>query len=505
MFNRSNEKNLLRRSLKLANVMTIIVYVIAVLASTLTFVSKKSDLVGVRELVILFLSIIPTLFVFVLSRKIINELIMYLSILATFLLYFVCAYTLRENPNIFIIFYALMTTSLLFIKKKAVIFSTVFVAFALTYFTFVIPVDVPPERLFGVVLIRYVVCFQLSIISLFCAHSIYSTMVISFTKEKEAKDLSANLKETLSDVAKVSEDIFNSSRELLENEMSLSALMSEVASSTEEIAEGMEHASSSINKINNSGQEIGVSLFELSGETERISQSAKEVEKRALSVQQDSESSRDNAISLYNNIQDQVLNSIDQTNVVEEISDLSSNIANIAEQINLLALNASIEAARAGEQGKGFAVVANEVRQLASDSTITASQIQKSIEKIQVSISNLVSSSSNLLKFINEDIIKDYDKMVGIGKHYKSDSDAIAILVGKITGNVKSISEHVSGINKSISETAININSSAQASKEITVRSETSEKLRTALNRISQTMNEKSGQLNLLIEKYMDK
>jgi methyl-accepting chemotaxis protein len=220
--------------------------------------------------------------------------------------------------------------------------------------------------------------------------------------------------------------------------------------------------------------EIRAEMSNLSATIEEIAATADQVERtseQAVQAAEDGQRSASSAIDVMEDIEGSAeaigtsVSSLQEH--TEEIDEVVEVINNIAEQTNMLALNASIEAARAGEAGDGFAVVADEVKSLAEESQEQADRIETMIRDIQSEIDSTVGNVETTTENIDtgidrvEDAMAQLDEIVGVVedaaagiKEVATATDAQAGTADEIATMIDQAAERINEINEEIDDVA---------------------------------------------------
>ena len=237
--------------------------------------------------------------------------------------------------------------------------------------------------------------------------------------------------------------------------------VSDTSATMEELAASMEEVSVTIDDITARMGEVKDNVSSIAEQTNQSFTYVGQLKEKANTMKQRAVESKLNTNEMVEKINHSLGEAIENSRQVDQINQLTGHILEIASQTNLLALNASIEAARAGEAGSGFAVVAEEIRVLADNSRKTANDIKEISGSVTEAVSNLANHATEMLDYVNQKILQDYDIVVNFNDQYAVDSNNINDRMLTLQQNtealnqvVTQIADAVSGVRTTIEESA---------------------------------------------------
>ncbi|SKA56361.1 methyl-accepting chemotaxis protein [Photobacterium toruni] len=253
---------------------------------------------------------------------------------------------------------------------------------------------------------------------------------------EEIRALVHQLTSSIDEVSTVSQQSSVGMQEQQNQVTLIAAAMEQMQISVAEVAGNTDHSSLSARDINNSVKE---SISEVAYTISQIETAATEIQK---------------AGEIVNLLEKESIN----INMVVDV------IRSIADQTNLLALNAAIEAARAGEQGRGFAVVADEVRTLAGRTQDSTAEIISIIEKLQLSVNSAKDITQNSEKLINECVENSHqtgEAIKGIGLQVNGMSE-LSFQIANACNEQDSVTEALGENIENISNSSIDVANGAK-------------------------------------------
>lgn len=271
-----------------------------------------------------------------------------------------------------------------------------------------------------------------------------------------------------------SDRINNVVSEVLKRAKTSNKSTKDLSSLTGALSAAIQKVASNASIINSSAADIKRDVNDTAEECGAITKYSIAMKARAKDMEQSAQTNMEIMRAKVSNILTVLNEAIEDSQSVDQVNLLTKDILQISASTNIIALNASVEAARVGAAGKGFAVVAEEIRQLADSCGETANRIQEVNKIVTSAVHNLSKHSQDLVDYLSESILAEFQEFVNSGKQYKDDAayieqamDEFQNRTDRLKQSMIEIADSIGSITKAIDDGAAGITGAADSTQSL--------------------------------------
>ena len=291
---------------------------------------------------------------------------------------------------------------------------------------------------------------------------------------RAVKKMCENLQDVVGKIDDASVNIEQNMSRVEESSNSICLFCTDNSDTADRLAGNTKQVSEMASGISSYMDDIKMKSEDIKANTEENSKVSDEISVRADNMQVTTREAIERTRNVYESIVEKTDAAINGLQSVSKINELTETISDISDQTSLLSLNASIEAARAGEAGRGFSVVATEISNLAKRSKDTVGDIGLIVEEVNGAVRNIQDTIEGTMKFLETNVLKDYDDFSQIGEQYRQDADTfkssmmiISEKVDELDDSIQQVAENLSDIQNTISTTADGVNDVAEKTNNV--------------------------------------